>query len=509
MRLVRTGLLLTCACWAGCAGPEPMQDPATAVREPFFERWERAAVRPSAVGPAGATLAGAPVDDTTTLELRGDDQITAPVERALPTNVIRDLAVAPGTDVTVVLRMLARLGDQDILIGPNVKGPVSLTLTNVPWDQGFRGVLATAGLTYQWEGDILRVMTLDDMKLDLEIEKLEHERRTILAERERVEPLIMQVIKIKYANVVKLAESLQDLLSRTFEAERPVVRGSITVAEEANTLIVHAIRGDMAKIVSLVQRLDAPKPQVLIEASIVEANQSTARELGIQWGASYSAIAGDNVYAVAPGTGAGGTYAANFPAALQDSAGLSVGFLAAQFGGGSVLEMQLSALQEEGKIRILSNPSITTLDNETAHIESGEERAYRETTGTGNELDVSIAWKKAVLKLEVTPHVIDRNYLKMEITANKDSFDETKPESTGEFPVSTKNAKTTVLIRNGETTVIGGLSQETESRSESGIPVLKDIPLLGYLFRGSRKSSEFDETLIFITPRILLEEGNP
>ena len=112
------------------------------------------------------------------------------------------------------------------------------------------------------------------------------------------------------------------------------------------------------------------------------------------------------------------------------------------------------------------------------------------------------------MKLEVTPHVIDRDHLKMEITATKDSFDETKPESTGEFPVNTKNAKTTVLIRNGETTVIGGLTQETEVEREFGIPVLKDIPLLGYLFRGSQKSSEFDETLIFITPQILLEEDN-
>ena len=507
MKRKRTWLLLACVAMAGCVGPDAAKDQKTAAKAPFFERWEKAAAN-AALAPGGASLAGVPVGETTTLELHGPDVLPSAAERQLPTQIVRDLSVAPGTDVTVVLRMLARLGDQDILIGQNVKGPISLHLTSIPWDQGFRGVLAAAGLTYQWEGEILRVMTLDDMKHDLEMQKLEHEQRTVLAEQQKIDPLGMKVVKIKYASVTELAKSLQDLLSRTFAAERPVIRGSVTVAEESNTLIIHAINDDMDKMMALVERLDRPKPQVLIQASIVEANQNTARELGIQWGLSYSGIEGDKVYAVAPGTGAGGTYAANFPATLKDNAGMSIGFLGAEFGGGALLEMQLSALQEDGQIRILSNPSITTLDNETAHIESGEERAYRKTTGTGNELDVSIAWKKAVLKLEVTPHVIDRDHLKMEITATKDSFDETKPESTGEFPVNTKNAKTTVLIRNGETTVIGGLTQETEVEREFGIPVLKDIPLLGYLFRGSQKSSEFDETLIFITPQILLEEDN-
>ena len=165
--------------------------------------------------------------------------------------------------------------------------------------------------------------------------------------------------------------------------------------------------------------------------------------------------------------------------------------------------MQLTALQQKGRIQILSSPSITTLDNEAALIESGEERAYRVTTGTGNILDTSLEWKKAVLKLEVTPHVVDGEYLRVEILANKDSFDETKPQLNNEYPVNTKHASTTVLLRNGETVVIGGLSLEGESHTDAGIPVLMDIPVIGALFKNEGDNKKFDETLIFITPKII------
>lgn len=172
-------------------------------------------------------------------------------------------------------------------------------------------------------------------------------------------------------------------------------------------------------------------------------------------------------------------------------------------GGSELLNVQLTALQESGRLQIKANPTVTTLNNESAVIESGEERAYRVSTGTGNELDVSLEWKKAVLLLEVTPHVIDENLLRVQIVANKDSFDETKPQTNNEFPVNTKRARTTVLLHNGETTMIGGFSMESQSSTSAGVPGLSRLPLLGALFRSRSRANRFDETIIFITPTIL------
>ncbi|MGD9613225.1 MAG: type II and III secretion system protein, partial [Kiritimatiellia bacterium] len=164
-----------------------------------------------------------------------------------------------------------------------------------------------------------------------------------------------------------------------------------------------------------------------------------------------------------------------------------------------------TALQRKGNLKLLSSPTITTLDNEEADITSGEERDYRKTTGTGNEGDLTVEWKEAVLELKVTPHVVDGEYLRVQIIARKESFDETKPEFGGEYPVNKKNASTTVLLRNGETVVIGGLSLESDSDTRTGIPWLMDLPGIGALFKSKSQAKKFDETLIFITPRIIAD----
>ena len=245
---------------------------------------------------------------------------------------------------------------------------------------------------------------------------------------------------------------------------------------------------------------------MLIESKIVETNRRTARELGVQWGGGAQTIDGNRVRTLDATRLEG--FGVNTPAALVENVGLTLGFTAARLGGGDVLELQLTALQEDGKINILSSPSITTLDNETAIIEAGEERAYRESSGgSGNVRDVSVEWKTATLKLEVTPHVIDPTLLKLDVKVNKDSFDDTKPAASGEFPVNTKRAQTTLLLRNGETTVIGGLSQEQTNESVRGVPFFKDLPVVGHLFQSRATGNEFDEIMIFITPQVLLEKA--
>lgn len=480
-------------------------------KEPVFERWRDIKEKTTAALDriASGDLRRQDVVDTETVVFE-DEQIS--LEGSLPTNVIDRLDIPRQTDVGLVLRALARVGDQNVLVSSGAEGKVDFTLTNVPWNEAFEGLLAATGLTYIWDGEVIKVMTLEEVKKDLELKRVRQEHMTLSAQIRSVQPLSTKVVKVRYADAMKLGENLKQILESSGIGEDLKARGSLTVDEDNNTIVIQAVPDEVAKISSLIQRLDRPKAQVLIEARIIETNNETARELGIQWGGLYSVIRNGRNYLLSPQAGdtvpgLSGRSAANFPADLSDGDGLTLGFVAERFGGGDLLNIQLTALQSDGRLDILSSPSITTLDNETATIESGEERAYVKTTGSGSSQTTSIEWKPALLKLEVTPHVIDRKRLKMEISAMKEEFDESKPPVENQYPKSTKKAETTVVLHDGETTVIGGLSKELESSSEQGVPFLKDIPLLGFIFKGIGKRQVNDEILIFITPYILGEDA--
>ena len=480
---------------AGCAAPAVV-DKLPALNEFPGDREEAAA------DAARTRALPAAVEDA---PRKGGEPARESAFRELPTLILSDLELTDEADVATILRTLAKAAGVNMLVSPQVAGKVAFAFKDVPWDQAFRSVVSTAGLTYMWEGDVLRVMTIDDMKRDLEMETVLKQREGVKAEKRRVEPMAIQVIPIKYAKARNVGATVKTLLSAAADKAAGgeySSRASVSIDEESNSIIVHAIREDIAKAVALVERLDRAKRQVHIEARIVEATRDAARQLGVQWGGQVARI-DDGRLVAGGGQGAGG-YGAVFPAQFAqtlDPVGLTLGMVTEQIGASEWLSMQLTALARKGRIQILSSPSIITLDNEAAIVESGEERAYQKSSTTGAGVDLE--WKKAVLKLEVVPHVVDDEFLRVEITANKDTFDETKPESNGEFPVNTKHAQTTVLLRNGETVVIGGLSKEMNSSSSAGIPYLMDIPLVGSLFRNRGQAKSFDETLIFITPRII------
>jgi type IV pilus assembly protein PilQ len=277
-------------------------------------------------------------------------------------------------------------------------------------------------------------------------------------------------------------------------------------------LIIQATRSDLERMIALITELDQPTAQVLIEAHIIEANSETARELGVQWGGLYTgsdywvtpnASDGIGLTAADPVNPTSGV-AANFPADLSGAAVAGSGFTLGMIvqSGGLLLAAQLNALEEEGKLNILSNPSITTLDNQTAIIESGDEVPFQ----TVDDNKVQIEYKKAVLRLEVTPHVIEGDTLKMDITTNKDELDFTRTVS-GNPTVITKKAQTNVVLFDGQTTVIGGLNKQTDRGVDYGIPWLRNIPGLGYLFKGESKSNQMQDLLIFITPHILKQRA--
>lgn len=443
----------------------------------------------------------------------------AEVTRSLPQVIIRDLEVYDEVDVVTMLRLLAKVASVNMLISPDVEGTVGFAFREIPWDQAFLSVVESAGLTYRWQGDVLRVLTVEDVRRELELETVLRDRQAVQADLREVEPLTLEIIPVRYISAMELSKTIARVLDATMIAPGAqgqavssaagVSRATVALDAESNQIIVHARQEEIGKVLALVERLDQPRPLVKIEAKIVEASQDMARQLGLQWGVQSSRFSGGRIIQVGGQQNAetASGYVSDFPAQFVNSPPIPAGFIlggsAARPGGGELLSLQLSALQQDGDIEIKASPTVTTLDNETAMIESGEERAYRVSTGTGNELDVSVEWKKAVLMLEVTPHVVDENLLRVDIVAHKDSFDETKPQTNNEFPVNTKRARTTVLLANGDTTMIGGFSVESRSDTSTGVPILMRIPLLGRLFKNSARSARNDETIIFITPTIL------
>jgi type IV pilus assembly protein PilQ len=320
------------------------------------------------------------------------------------------------------------------------------------------------------------------------------------------EPFLTRIIRINYAEADKLKESLETFLSANKDGK---LLGSVTVDEHTNSLIIQAISSDIERMIPIIEELDRPTPQIRIEAHIVEATKSTARDLGIQWGGLYQTTNSDGVNQyitpdaanATPGTVPNSGNIVNFPAPLAATTGtgLALGYVLEEVGK-NILTVQLSALQEEGKLNILSSPSITTLDNQKATIEAGKEVPYQ----TVEDGDVKIEFKDAVLLLEVTPHVIDKKTLTLKIYTKNDELDFANAVG-GQPAITTKKAETNVVLLDGQTTVIGGLSKENVDDTESGVPWLKDIPILGYLFKGTFKRNRMEDLLIFITPHILKE----
>ena len=443
-------------------------------------------------------------------------------------------------ELGVLLRALARIANQNIMINDNVTGTTSINISRAQWDQVFLGVLRTHGLTYKWEGDIIRIVTVEDLRKELELQKesqdfefkseefkikTEENRNKLYSLQKKNEPMVTRVIPIKYGEVEPLKETVEKILEARQAAAQAesgeegaagtpsTVSGEVMLDEHSHSLVIHARESDVKVLAGLIRDLDRPTPQIRIVAHIVEATENTARHLGVQWGGLFLNASGDTFRWVGgspPGTGQD-IYDGNLnPNFIQPSTGNIVNTLpsdiaAATASGGSLaltlqekgiglLSVQLKALQEAGEVTILSSPSITTLDNQQATIESGKEVPFQ----TVEDGEVKIEFKDALLKLIVTPHVIDAKTLRLKINTNNDEVDFATAVG-GQPAITTKKAETTVVLFDGQTTVIGGLSKKNLNDNVSGIPGLKDVPGLGWLFKGTSKTKTHDELLIFIT----------
>ncbi|MBM4315190.1 MAG: type IV pilus secretin PilQ, partial [Deltaproteobacteria bacterium] len=331
--------------------------------------------------------------------------------------------------------------------------------------------------------------------------------------------------KVSMEGAGDFIQLLQSLLSTDADGKQ---RGWIGADADTNSIIITAVKRDMHSILDMIAKMDVPTDQILIKANIVETTKQTARNLGIQWGGVFgqkvgnqslfvtpgglqgstvppgSILSGGYVPGVVPGTGqigmSGQGYGVNFPAgAGAASLGLLFGSI-----GGNILDLQLSALQKDDKLNILSSPSLVTLDNQMASTENGDEVPYIKP-GTGNE-PPTVTWKKVVLRLEITPHVVDQKNIKMTILVKKDELNTANCVSVGGYPqcsIFTKETKTDLVVADGETIVISGLTKQSRIGNIDGVPGLKDIPVLGWLFKGEGSSERMDEVLIFITPNII------
>ena len=437
----------------------------------------------------------------------------------LPQIPVSNLVLTREMDVAVLLRALADAADLNVIISSSVSGPVQVSLRReTSWDRLFLAITEARGYHYDLKDDLLSIFALKDIEDKIAMEQALHDQRQIAEKRLRSEPMEVAMIRIHYADLENLANSvratMQSIVSdldATTNTPVPVggnIQNRFAIKADTDTgqLIIQGIPSDIARARRLIQGLDQPSYQILIEATIVQASNEVARQLGVQWGVFDSSSSGSSVGSTPNPDG----FNSNFPAGFNPG---DAGFIfgASRIRGTQVLQAQLSALQKDGRLNIVSRPSITTLDQLTATIESGEERPFASAAGSGVAAVSQIEFKKAVLSLEVTPHVIDKNWVKLDINTTKDEFDDTRSiviDGNVQVPILTRSAITALYLSNGQTTVIGGLSSETKGRQEDGIPFLKDIPGLGGMFRSQSDRDSFSDTLIFITPHILPQLGS-
>jgi type IV pilus assembly protein PilQ len=392
-------------------------------------------------------------------------------------------------EISNVLRLIADVSDLNMVVGDEIKGKITLKLFNVPWDQALDIILKSKGFGQVREGNILRIDSNGN------IVKQQDEALKAKEAQVKAEDLKTAIIPINYAKAADLAVTLKKSLSS---------RGELTVNEPTNSLIAKDVEKNINEIQQLINLLDLPNPQVLIETRIVQANTSFARDLGVQWGAAYTDTPGSNTVNLNAGasgdfSGQVPTFAVNLPAA--GGAG-PVGNVGVQFGkvsGLLNLDLRLSAGEALGETKIISSPRIVTIDNKEAVIQQGDSIPYETVSDKGTQTQ----FIDATLNLTVTPHITPNGSVIMKIKATKNAIGTFASSRTGAPSISKREASTEVMVQDGETTVIGGIFETTKSESLAGVPWLYKIPLVGWLFKRESVATSNQELLIFITPTII------
>jgi type IV pilus assembly protein PilQ len=436
-------------------------------------------------------------------------------------------------EVRALLQVIADFTNFNVVTSDTVTGTVTLRLKDVPWDQALDIIMQSKGLGVRKNGNVLWIAPKEELASK---EQVELESKKKVAD---LEPTRTQSFQLNYTKAEEVAKGLtgQNLGGGgggsgggSGQNNRILTpRGSVIYETRTNQLFVSDIPSKLEEIQALITKIDIPVRQVLIEARIIEADDNFARSLGVKFGGAdnrgirggtpgYS-VGGDNRVTV------GGNYAAigsqtlqtgqvdfsntqfvNLPANVSSSnfGGASAASVALSLFGATAnrfLNLEISALEAEGKGKIVSSPRVVTADQVKALIEQGEELPYQQATSSGA---TAIAFRKANLKLEVTPQITPEGNVILDVDVNKDSVGRS---TVAGFAIDTKHVRTQVLVENGGTVVIGGIFTQTERDTVSKVPLLGDIPVLGYLFQNKARTTNKTELLVFITPKIVTDRS--
>jgi type IV pilus assembly protein PilQ len=404
-------------------------------------------------------------------------------------------------EIRNLLRLIADVSKKNMVVADDVSGRVTVSLRNVPWDQALDLVLKTKGLGKEEMGNIIRVAKLEDI-----VKEQEAAAKAAKA-REPLIPLKVRIIPVNFARAGEVAGRIKDVLSE---------RGSVSTDERTNVLIVKDVQEALIRAEGLVRNLDTPIPQVLIESRIVEASSSFNKAIGVQWGGNASmsqafgnptGLAFPNIASGAGAAGGGPTigtaaspqYAVNLPAAIGQGSGGGIGLVFGSAGGAFNLNLRLSALENSGVVKTISSPQVATIDNKEATIGQGISIPYSQSSLQG----VNTIFIEAKLELKVTPHVSADGSILLKIKATNNAPNPSLTGANQQPSISKREAETEVLVKDGETTVIGGIYTRQTARARAGVPFFSKIPILGFFFRTETESDDHTELLIFITPRIL------
>lgn len=401
-------------------------------------------------------------------------------------------------EIRAVLQLLADFTGINIIVSNNVTGSITLRLNDIPWDQALDIILTTQNLGKRKTGNVMLIDTKDSLD---KIEEAQLKSQQII---QKLEPIRSELIQINYAKAADIAVLIKDKQNSLLSE-----RGKISVDARTNTLWIQDTASRIEEVRNLLKQLDVPVKQVLIEARIVDVTKDFTEDLGIRWGVSKpshlsGSIDGANQFQLTPGN----VNPANVPIAQRLNLDLaaapavgtpaSVGIALAKLGDNILLDLELSALESEGRAELISSPRLITTNQQAAVIESGQEIPYQEATSSGA---TAVAFKKAVLSLKVTPQITPDNKILMDLQINQDT-----PSAqlfNGVPAILTKEIQTNVLVNNGQTIVLGGIYKQDKNKSIMRIPFLGSLPVVGPLFGNKQISLSDEELLIFITPKII------
>ncbi|EPG0608341.1 type IV pilus secretin PilQ [Vibrio fluvialis] len=409
-----------------------------------------------------------------------------------------------------VLQLIADYNEFNLVVSDSVRGNLTLRLDGVPWQQVLDIILQVKGLDKRVDGNVILVAPKEELDLR---EKQQLEKARVA---EELGDLQSDILIINFAKASDIAQMIGGDGAVNMLSER----GSISIDERTNALLIRELPENIAVIRDIVASLDIPVKQVQIEARIVTVNEGNLDELGVRWGFSStngstttggsieSNLGAIGLYDGGNNSGGSGDGVAiddflNVNLAATSANASSIAFQVAKLGADTLLDLELSAMQRESKAEIISSPRLITTNKQPAYIEQGTEIPYLESSSSGA---TSVAFKKAVLSLKVTPQITPDNRLVLDLSVTQDRPGEVVKTGTGEaVAINTQRIGTQVLVNNGETVVLGGIFQHSITNSVDKVPLLGDLPVLGALFRRSYEQMGKSELLIFVTPKVVIQ----